>query len=114
MLIDRSGFTITWEAGENREPKDETTVENEFKKDTHIASLQAHARVFLDSIKSRQKPPADVLVGHQATNPGHLMNIAWKLGRKIRWDPEKEEIVGDSEAAALLSKPYRAPWKLEV
>lgn len=114
MLIDRSGFTITWEAGGNQVPKEETTVENEFKKDTHLVSLQAHARVFIDSIKSRQKPPADVLVGHQATNPGHLMNIAWKLGRKIRWDPDKEEIIGDAEAAALLTKPYREPWKLEV
>lgn len=114
MLIDRSGFTITYEAGENRVPTEEFTVENVFKKETHLASLQAHARVFVDCIKSRQKPPADVEVGHRATVPGHLMNIAWKLGRKVRWDPDKEEIIGDAEASALMHKPYREPWKLEV
>jgi len=70
--------------------------------------------VFVDCIKSRQKPPADVEVGHRATVPGHLMNIAWKLGRRIRWDPDKEEIIGDAEASALVNKPYREPWKLEV
>lgn len=34
------------------------------------------------------------------------------LKRKIRWDPEKQEIVGDDEAAKMLSRPLRAPWSL--
>ena len=79
-----------------------------------MESLAAHAQVFLDSIRSGQRPPADVEQGHLATNFGHLMNIAWKVGRKIRWDAEKEEVLGDPEANALVTKPYRAPWKLEV
>jgi hypothetical protein len=33
-------------------------------------------------------------------------------GRKIRWDVEKEEILGDADASKLLSRNYRAPWKL--
>lgn len=81
---------------------------------THVDSLAAHAQVFLDSIRSGRRPPADVEQGHLSTNPGHLMNIAWKVGRKIRWDAEKEQVLGDPEANALVTKPYRAPWKLEV
>jgi hypothetical protein len=44
----------------------------------------------------------------------HLGNIAIRTGRKIKWDPAKEEIIGDAEAAKMLSRPYRAPWKLPV
>jgi len=69
-----------------------------------------HARNFLDCIKTRQQPIADVEQGHQAAVPCHLANISLRLGRKIRWDPEKEEIIGDREASAQLVRPYRKPW----
>ena len=42
------------------------------------------------------------------------MNVSWLAGRRIEWDGEKEQVVGDPEANALVDKPYRAPWKLEV
>ena len=69
-----------------------------------------HARNFLDCIKTRRQPIADAEQGHQAAVPCHLANISLRLGRKIRWDPDKEEIIGDREASALLSRPYRRPW----
>ena len=40
----------------------------------------------------------------------HLANISLRLGRKIQWDSEKEDIIGDREAAAMLERPYRKPW----
>jgi hypothetical protein len=54
-----------------------------------------------------------VEAGHEATNPGHLMNIAWRVGRKIRFDGQKEEILDDPEANALLTRPVRPPWSME-
>ena len=42
----------------------------------------------------------------------HLGNIAVRLGRKIQWDPAKEQIIGDADAAAMLTRSYREPWKL--
>jgi hypothetical protein len=42
----------------------------------------------------------------------HLANISYRVGRKITWDAKREEIAGDSEASALLARPYRAPWHL--
>lgn len=115
MILDRSGYTISAEARNGRELGEEIeSVRNAFTDNVHIQSLQAHAQVFLDCIRSRKRSPADVEVGHHATNPGHLMNIAWKTGRKIRWDAEKEQVIDDPEANALVTKQYRAPWKLDV
>jgi len=70
--------------------------------------------VFLDCVRERKRPPTDVEVGHHSTNVGHLMNLAWLTGRRIRWDGEQERVIGDEEANALVMKPYRDPWKLEV
>jgi len=72
--------------------------------------LASHARNFLDCIKSRATPIADVESGHRVATACHLANISLRLGRKIQWDSEKEDIIGDREAAAMLERPYRKPW----
>jgi predicted dehydrogenase len=69
-----------------------------------------HVRNFIDCIKSRERPISDVEGGHQVTTACHLANISLRLGRKIKWDPEKEEILGDRDASAMLVRPYRKPW----
>jgi len=71
-----------------------------------------HVRNFLDAVKSRQDPIEPVEIGHRTATICHLGNMAMLLKRKIRWDPDKEQIVGDDEAAAMLSRPMRAPWRL--
>lgn len=73
--------------------------------------MDRHVRNFLDCVKTRQRPVADVEEGHQVSVACHLANISLRLGgRKIRWDPDKEEIIGDREASAHLVRPYRKPW----
>jgi predicted dehydrogenase len=69
-----------------------------------------HTRNFLDCVKSRKRPISDVEDGHQVAAACHLANISLRLGRKVRWDPGKEEIPNDREAAAMLERPYRKPW----
>lgn len=70
-----------------------------------------HAANFVECIRSRQQPICDAEIGHRSVTICHLCNISLKLGgRKLRWDPVKEEFVGDSEANALLKRPARAPW----
>lgn len=73
-----------------------------------------HARHFVDCVKTRQRPIADVEDGHQVATACHLANLSLRLGRKLRWDPDKEEIIGDSEASAHLVRPYRHPWDAEL
>jgi predicted dehydrogenase len=82
--------------------------------DVHLYASSNHHKNWLDCIKSRKLPICDAEVGHRSATVCHLGNIAIRTGRKIAWDPAKEEIVGDKEAAAMLSKPYREPWKLVV
>jgi predicted dehydrogenase len=69
-----------------------------------------HARNFLDCIRSRKEPNSDVERGHRVATVCHLANISLRTGRKIRWDGEKEEILDDPQAAAMLVRPYRKPW----
>jgi predicted dehydrogenase len=73
-----------------------------------------HVRNFLDCIKSRDDPIADLESGHRVATTCHLANISLRTGRKIRWDAGKEQIVGDPEAARMLARPYRKPWDGEL
>ncbi len=62
---------------------------------------------------SRKEPIAPVEVAHRSITICHLGNIAMRLRRdKLMWDPDRELILGDDEAAAWLRRPYRSPWKL--
>jgi len=102
MILDRSGYTIKPEAGRGGQ-------EESFR-----SPGENHAEVFLENVRQHRRPFADVEAGHEATNPGHLMNISWRVGRKIRFDGQKEEILGDPEANALLTRPVRPPWSMEA
>ena len=73
---------------------------------------QGHRRDFLKCIASRGKPITPVEVGHRSITVAHLGNIAMLLGRTIRWDPAREEIVGDPGAARMLGRSYRSPWQI--
>jgi predicted dehydrogenase len=67
---------------------------------------------FVVCTKTRQKPFQDVEIAHRAATCCHLGNIAYWLNRPIKWDPVKEEIIGDAEASRWLDRPKRAPWIL--
>jgi predicted dehydrogenase len=73
---------------------------------------QSHVNNFFDCVKSRQKPAADISIGHRSATVCHLGNIAVRSKKKINWDPQSETIVGDSEASAWLTKEYRKPYSL--
>jgi predicted dehydrogenase len=71
-----------------------------------------HVKNFVDCLQARQRPNSDVEIGHNSMIACHLGNIAFRLGRVVKWDAEKERIVGDSEAESYVTRDYRAPWKL--
>jgi predicted dehydrogenase len=72
------------------------------------ADLTAHHQNFLDCVRGKSHSPnADVHVGHRSAALVHLANIAARVGRVLRFDPQSETIVGDSEATTLLSRNYR-------
>jgi len=71
-----------------------------------------HRRNFLECIKTRSEPVSPIGAAVRSDTISHLSEIAIRLGRKIRWDPEKEVIIGDAEAGRMLSRPMRSPWRL--
>jgi len=73
-------------------------------------TLAMNKQDWLNSIRTRKRPFCEVEDGHRVSVACLLANMSLRLGRAIRWDPEKEEVIGDKEAAAMCVKPYRAPW----
>jgi len=67
---------------------------------------------FLHSIRTRQRPGADVEIGHRSVTVAHLGGIAYRLRRPLRWDPVREVFVGDDEANLHLGRAMREPWRL--
>jgi hypothetical protein len=76
--------------------------------------FQRHVRNFLDGVKSRQPPVSDLESAHRVATVCHLANLSLHLGRKVRWDAEREEVLDDAEAARRLVRPYRPPWDREL
>src|SRR5205814_9438602 len=107
MSLTRGGFTVTPDiTGSNKTPAMEPLSVKGNDLDT------AHARNFLDCVKSRELPAADIAEGHRSAVMCHLGNISTRLGRSLKWDAEKEQVIGDPEANTMLSRPYRGPWKI--
>ena len=111
----RSGYTIrpeTWTGdADGTTGKRAPAIEAREVKGGNLD--EQHVRNFLDCVKSRQRPNADVEEGHLSAVLCHLGNLATRLGRSLTWDAEHERVVGDTEANALLTKAYRKPWTLE-
>ncbi len=114
MVMDRSRISIAAEAKRKKSQKKAGYLLSEEEEILSANDPFYHSEVFLQNIRERKQPETDVQTGHYATNFGHLMNISLEVGRSIRWDGEKEQVLGDEEANALVTKTYRSPWKLEV
>jgi predicted dehydrogenase len=71
-----------------------------------------HARNFLDCVRSRAQPHADIETGHRSTTLALLANISLAIGARLEWDPRTERFVGNPAANELLHYEYRHPWRL--
>lgn len=67
---------------------------------------------FAEAVKTRKRAGGNADVAHRSATILHLANIAIRTGRKIRFDPIKDQIIGDEEANRLVNQPMRAPWHL--
>lgn len=76
--------------------------------------LTDHVANFFESVTVRKQPISDVFSHHRMLTTCHLAGIAARLGRNIRWDPEKEEIIGDSIAKSFISRKNRKRFEIEM
>jgi predicted dehydrogenase len=111
MVLTRDGFQVTPEVwtGDGQDGK---TPAMQALSGSSSGLGQRHVRNFLDCVKTRKLPNEDVEEGYRSVVMCHLGNIATRVERVLRWDPDKEEVIGDQEANKLLSRPYREPWRL--
>ncbi len=73
-----------------------------------------HHRNWLDCIKTRERPVADVESGARTVTVCHLGNLAYWHRRALKWDPQRWQFVGDAEANTWLDRDRREPWALPV
>ncbi|MFP4055257.1 MAG: Gfo/Idh/MocA family protein [Candidatus Brocadiia bacterium] len=81
----------------------------------HIPNYKGRGGIFGDfvhCVKTRERPFRDIEIAHRTATHCHLGNVAYWLKRPLKWDPVKEETVGDPLAARWLDRPMREPWRL--
>ena len=110
------GGNVAWPAGFDHtarapaRPRCEAMSETGLKIDP--SCQEAHIQNFLDCVRSRERPVADVEIGYRSITACHAGVIAYRLGRKVKWDAKAQTFPGDTEAQAMMTKKYRSPWAL--
>lgn len=99
-------------AEELKKQVNEADEERKWSDNTALWQARWHEQNWLDSIRTRQKPVADVEIGHRSITVCHLANITRRLGRKLHWDPKSETFPGDAEANRLVNWPRRKEFEL--
>lgn len=107
MVLDRAG----WEVIPVLAGKEARMEAVPFKKGEG-KGLYNHVGNFLQCIKNRELPAADIAIGARVAKMAHLANISCRVGRELHWDDTQNLFVGDAEATALSKAYYRAPWEL--
>ncbi len=101
---------VGWRAKLQAEPKnilDSVIGPNEI----HLYTCRAgEQRNFLDCVKSRQDCYFPPEIGQRCFTIAHIGNISMLLGRKLKWDPDKERFINDEQANRMLSRSMRSPW----
>jgi predicted dehydrogenase len=81
---------------------------------TRLYASDNHMRNFFDCVRSREQPICDAEIGHRSVSVCHLGVIALRLGRKLQWDPAKEQFIGDADANHWLAREQRKPWTYDA
>jgi len=105
VWVDRGGF--------DTEPKS-LMKEKIRPEEINLYRSNNHIGNFVDCVLSRRLTITPAEVAHRSASIGHLCVIAMNLGRKLRWDPDKEQFLNDNAANALLGRAKREPWNIIV
>lgn len=80
----------------------------------HVYFSDDHYKDFLNAMRNRSKPICDVEIGHRTSSVCNIGNIAYRLNRKLSWDPQKETFKNDAEANALLGRSMNSEWGIKL
>lgn len=112
LVVNRGGWEVIAEHPGAEETPRMDAVARTTRTNTSGSGLDLHVRNFLECMKTREKPNADIEIGAHIARFAHLGNISLRTGRKVFWNPEKQEFIGDKEANTYVKASYRAPWKV--
>jgi len=118
LIVKSGGGGVKWEGTDGWVENDNKTYPASVAKEIvgpheiHLYESNDQHGNFIDCVKSRGRTAAPVEIAHRSISVAHLGNIAMLTGHKIKWNPEKEQILGDPGAGALLGRAYREPWIL--
>jgi predicted dehydrogenase len=83
-------------------------------KEAQVYVSDDHMGNFFECVKTRKPPICDAEVGHRSASLCHLGGIALRLGRRLKWDPAKEEFISDKEANRHVAREQRKPWTYDA
>ncbi len=114
------GLTFVLDGGEWGKPYDRKEarhveledLDEESRKKVEAMPDPEPPRTFVQAVRTRKRSAGHAEAAHRAATVLHLANIAIRCGRKIRYDPVAEQIIGDDFANRLVNQPMRAPWHL--
>jgi hypothetical protein len=101
IAVDRNAI-VSHPAGIAREPLHPDEV--------HLYRSDSHSGNFLECVRTRKRPICDADIAHRAASALLLGGVVKQLNRALKWDPAREEFVGDDEANRMLSIAQRPPW----
>ena len=107
------GGLLSFRGTEGDAPDPKSPKQREAPPNIHIPNYKGSGGIFgdfLHCVRTRERPFRDIEIAHRACTVCHLGNIAYWLKRPLRWDPVKEEIIKDPEAARWLDRTRREPW----
>lgn len=112
VFVGEKGWITSMTTGGPVEGGPESIFDEIQLKNRELTGGNNHHDNWFECIRTRQQPSSHEEIGHRSASLGHLTIIAYKLGRSLKWDPAKEEFIGDDAANRLLARPVRAPWKM--
>ncbi len=111
---DEGWVNADWTGRTGLTASDPRLLKLKFKEGDIRLPTRADKADFLHGIISGEPTMADAEVGHRTCSLGQIAHIAIRRGRRLAWDPAAERFSDDDGANVLLSRPYRAPWRLET
>jgi len=119
LISDRIGYEIypEMEPPQRRAERENSGAKPAFRAERKVVkgrdTTDLLVKNFLECVKSRQRPIASAEIGHRSTIVPLIGNIAYRTGRKLRWNAEQEAFEGNEpEGTALLGRQHRKPWRL--
>jgi len=113
LVVDRNGWEVIPERETNSNNPKMEAIPNQGRS-SDVSGLDLHVKNFIECMKNREKPNANIEIGSYIAKFAHLGNIAYKTGRKLYWDADQNTFINDDAANKMIQPNYREPWKLPV